>query len=100
MLRKIINNVVIIINVHNFRAILNIRLIMKSLLIKGRRYLLSRIYPSTLWSSFPKRPQGLNVMLHLSPVLPQDDRLLTNSLSLFSFGKMRLSNINYPALLF
>lgn len=44
---------------------------------KRKRYLLSRMYPSTLWSSFPKRPQGLKVMLHLSPVLPQNDGLFT-----------------------
>lgn len=57
------------------------------------RYLLSRMYPSTLWSSFPKRPQGLNVMLHLSPVLPHSHKLLTNPLS------WKLSSIHYPHLL-
>lgn len=48
------------------------------------------MYPSTLWSSFPKRPQGLNVMLHLSPVLPHNHKLFTNPLS------WKLSSINYP----
>lgn len=48
------------------------------------------MYPSTLWSSFPKRPQGLNVMIHLSPVLSQND----NTVYQFPFSDLWLSNIH------
>lgn len=38
-------------------------------LFQFKTYLLSRIYPSTLCSSLPKRPHGLKFRQHLSPVL-------------------------------
>lgn len=40
------------------------------------------MYPSTLCSSFPKTPQGLNVMQHLSPVLKQNYSLFDTFLPL------------------
>lgn len=40
-------------------------------------YLLSRIYPSTLCSSLPKRPHGLKFRQHLSPVLGEKKRRKT-----------------------